>query len=58
MHPLELAREVVREKSPQRLDEKADKFLHSLLHTKEGQRLMRIVIPKIAAGIGANEPLG
>lgn len=58
MHPLELAAEVVREKSQKRMNEKADIFLHALLHTREGQRIRRIIIPKIAKGIGAYEPLG
>ena len=58
MHPLELALEVVREKSTKRMNEKADIFLHSLLHTREGRRLRRLVLPRIAKGIGAHEPLG
>lgn len=58
MYPLVLAAEVVREKDPKKLDEKADIFLHSLLHTKEGRRLRRIVLPKIAKGIGVHDPLG
>lgn len=58
MHPLELAAEVVREKSTKRMHEKADIFLHALLHTKEGRRLHRLILPRIAKGIGIGQPLG
>jgi hypothetical protein len=58
MRPLQLALEVVREKSPKRRDEKMDIFLHSLLHTREGRKLRKIILPRIAKGIGLNDPLG
>ena len=58
MRPLQLALEVVREKSPKMRDEKMDTFLHSLLHTREGRRLRKTLLPRIAEGIGLSNPLG
>ena len=49
MHPLEIARDALAQKSRRRFDEKMDQFVIALNHTKEGRELrkrMRHIIAK------------
>ncbi|MDD5555622.1 MAG: hypothetical protein PHN82_00045 [bacterium] len=39
MHPLELVKEALAQKSRRKFDEKMDEFVWALIHTREGRKL-------------------
>jgi hypothetical protein len=52
MHPLELVRETLSQKSRRKFDEKMDLFVWSLHHTKEGRKLRKKMEPILAKALG------
>jgi len=58
MHALQLAAEVLREKSSKMRDKKMDKFMHAILHTKEGRNIRQRVIAKLARMLPSAEESG
>lgn len=51
MHPLEIVRKAVAQKSRQRFDEKMDEFVIALNHTEEGRALRKRMRPVIAKAL-------
>ncbi|MCX6358081.1 MAG: hypothetical protein NT045_09475 [Candidatus Aureabacteria bacterium] len=52
MHPFELVREALAQKSRRKFDEKMDRFVWALHHTKEGRKLRERMWPILAKGLG------
>jgi len=58
MHPLELAREVVRKKALKKREEKMEVFLHALMASKEGREARKRVVAKVARNLGDSKEAG
>ena len=57
MKSIEILKQAVKEKSAKKFNEKMDEFRHAIVYDKESREAHKIIIAKIAKGLGMGDNL-